>query len=418
VFNLVVVILSLYVLIVAMCPGEYRFVATICYLCCWTPSFLLLTYAWWRVGKRNGVHLGLLANFVMQGGIMGTSFALVLNTTLIASWSNLSPACNPMEITMTLSCNIAAASMWILTPGLVEETFKAVWLFFRLRRSVDDVPATCCFCLPASRSFNCGCWYKLAPSPYHVVLCAIASGAGFECMENVLYVFQKSGVLARAPAGATSTTTTTTVPDPNVPALPTTDPMMLMLITAIGRMPFSMVHMVWTGLIGLGLARRMFLSGSRRPSLPLIILPSMIAHGVSDYALSAMGAAANSGDGGLAYLFFPLARFASVGSCCLIGRQTGCRGVCGCADRCCFAPGFWQDMFGIDGLPARAADASSDSRGDSLVGPPISATSAVNASMDQQHVVAPRATYEMHRQAQDPPATQLSHVPSRESGQN
>merc|ERR1712194_517810 len=141
--------------------------------CCWTPSFLLLTYAWCRVGKCNCVPLGLLANFVIQGGIMGTSFALVLNTTLIVSWHNISPTCNPMEITMTLPCNVAAAVMWILTPGLVEETFKSVWLFFRLRRSVDDVPATCCFCLPASRSFNGGCWYKLAPSPYHVVLCTM-----------------------------------------------------------------------------------------------------------------------------------------------------------------------------------------------------------------------------------------------------
>merc|ERR1740138_1464487 len=88
-----------------------------------------------------------------------------------------------------------AALMWVLTPGLVEETFKSVWLFFRLRRSSDDLPSTCCFCLPAAGPWDCGCWYKLAPTPYHVFLCALASGAGFECLENGLYVFQKSQVL-------------------------------------------------------------------------------------------------------------------------------------------------------------------------------------------------------------------------------
>merc|ERR1719203_381104 len=112
---------------------------------------------------------------------------------------------------MTPACNTIAAIMWVLTPGLVEETFKSLWLFFRLRRSVADIPAKCCFCLPASHGYDCGCWYKLAPTPYHVLLCALASGAGFECMENLLYVFEKSGVMTPAHDGHGTTTTSTTL---------------------------------------------------------------------------------------------------------------------------------------------------------------------------------------------------------------
>merc|ERR1712070_693523 len=102
-------------------------------------------------------------------------------------------------MSMTAACTTEAALMWIFTPGLVEETFKSVWLFFRLRRGPEDVPAKCCLCLPSTGAYDCGCWYKLAPTPYHVLLCALASGAGFECLENVFYVFSKSGVLGDLP---------------------------------------------------------------------------------------------------------------------------------------------------------------------------------------------------------------------------
>merc|ERR1712072_943257 len=94
----------------------------------------------------------------------------------------------------TTLCQVKSALMWVLTPGLVEETFKAVWLFLRLYRNPEDLPRRCCLgVLPAAHSYDCGCWHKLAPTPYHVILCSLACGAGFECLENVFYVFCKTG---------------------------------------------------------------------------------------------------------------------------------------------------------------------------------------------------------------------------------
>merc|ERR1712232_960932 len=55
------------------------------------------------------------------------------------------------------------------------------------------------------------------------------------------------------------------------------------------------------------------------------------------------------GEPGLAVIFFPIFLVASVGSCCLIGRQTGCRGMCACSESCCFAFRFWEIMFGDEG---------------------------------------------------------------------
>jgi len=357
---------------------------TFSFLCCWLTSVMLMTFAWFRVGKPNGVQPGLLANFFMQGGVMGALLAIVLNSSLLMSWVNLSPLCNPMTITMNAACNAEAALMWVLTPGLVEETFKAIWLFCRLRRSPDDLPGKCCFCLPAIRGFDCGCWYKLAPTPYHVILCAFASGAGFEVLENILYVFGKSGVLSSVGDTMTRTiTTTVTLAAENISSssgsevtaattttLTTTSwnplvdesPPIIMVVTAVARMPSSVMHMVWTGLIGFGLARRLFLEDARRPSLLMVLLPSMIAHGLGDYALSAMSSAEEAQKPGLPLLFFPLFLTVSVGSCFLMGRLTGCRGLFCCDESCCCAAGFWESLFGSIPDPSRA----------DLVGQPLS----------------------------------------------
>merc|ERR1712217_637756 len=90
-------------------------------------------------------------------------------------------------------CYAVSAIEWILTPGLIEETFKVVWLALRLHRTPSELPRTCCFgTLQAGHTNQCGCWHKLAQTPYHVFVCAIACGAGFECVENVDYVFKKN----------------------------------------------------------------------------------------------------------------------------------------------------------------------------------------------------------------------------------
>merc|ERR1712151_1247330 len=111
----------------------HQVAVTVAYICCWLTAFLVLATAYCRIGQPNGVPLGLLANFFLQGGVMGLLFAMLLNTLMLGSWQVLSHDCNPMTIMMTFVCNVEAALEWILTPGLIEETFKSLWLFFRLR---------------------------------------------------------------------------------------------------------------------------------------------------------------------------------------------------------------------------------------------------------------------------------------------
>lgn len=301
---------------------------TFSYACCWLSGGLALAAAWCRVGRGSGVSPGLIANFFCGGGLLGSTFAVVLNSELMASWISISPNCNPTNIKMDVGCNVLAELLWILTPGLVEETSKSVWLFFRLRRSAEDLPGRCCFCLPASSRHDCGCWFKLAPTPYHVLLCALASGAGFESFENLLYVFWNSGVFA----------------DPKDPK----EAAQAMVTVAASRLAMSSMHMIWTGLIGLGLARRMFLPLTQRPSLLPVLLPSMLAHGTFDYSLSALQAASKAKQGDVAVLFFGVFVGVIIASCCLFGHLTGCKGTCFCADSCCCAPDFWENLFGAD----------------------------------------------------------------------
>lgn len=328
-----------------LCTPDHEAEVTISYICCWISSALVLNAAWRRVGRPNKVPVGLLANFFIHGGVLGTFFASFINSSLKALWGELSPNCNLQTMQRTPACHVGAAAMWVLTPGLVEETFKSVWLFFRLRRGPEDVPRRCCLCLPSFRAYDCGCWYKLAPTPYHVFLCALASGAGFECMENLVYVFLHSGVLLSGSSDAPSED----APSKNV------DPWELMLFIAMTRAVFSLMHMLWTGFVGLGLAAHLFLPEERRPRLITILLPSMCLHGFFDYALSALRAANPL----VAVLLLLSLVTVSIGSFVVICFLTGCR-----KNSCCCAPGFFERLYqggeqeGISlvGLPVRTSD--------------------------------------------------------------
>eukprot|EP00929_Paragymnodinium_shiwhaense_P071036 TRINITY_DN36089_c0_g1_i2.p1 TRINITY_DN36089_c0_g1~~TRINITY_DN36089_c0_g1_i2.p1 ORF type:complete len:455 (+),score=27.12 TRINITY_DN36089_c0_g1_i2:71-1435(+) len=263
------------------------------YILCWLGSFVIIGYTWYQVGRPNAVPPGLVANFFIWGGLLGVFISVVLNSDLMISWLKVSPQCN-MAVMMeaTWRCNALAATMWVLTPGLVEETFKAIWLFFRLRKAPDDFPGDGCLgwdCagLPARYPLfgpvlrfiaslsDCRCWFKLAPTPAHVLLCAMACGAGFGCLENVMYVFCKTGTV--------TIDTAVCRPDAN---------MMQKKITALTiastRVATSALHIVWTALIGIGLSRRMFSPPEERPWIITIVAPSMLTHGLYDYAVSAM----------------------------------------------------------------------------------------------------------------------------------
>lgn len=317
---------------------QYFWTVVLSYALCWLISSLVLFYAWWRVGRCNGVQLGLLAMFFLTGGILGVVFAALLEIIEETAWMSLSKGCNLMFIPMTPACNAAAATMWILTPGLMEETGKAIWLFWRLRRTSRQLPGSCCFGLfPASHSYDCGCWYKLAPTPYHVILTALAAGAGFECLENIMYVFVTTDALTRLgnPGGSN------------------------LLSIAELRCVTSGLHVAWTGLIGFGLARKLFLPEDQQPSLLCVVLPSIILHGLYDYALAAMPWVKWSVQMGVLNVegaedyneFFVLLLLAtSLGSCLIVACLAGlsCCGMGGGASwSCCCYPGFWEHRYGV-----------------------------------------------------------------------
>ena len=75
------------------------------------------------------------------------------------------------------------------------------------------------------------------PPPQHVLLAAVAAGAGFEAVENLEYGLAMASTEAN---------------------------MALPVVIIRGFFP---MHICWTGMIGVGLARRLFLPRKQSPSL-------------------------------------------------------------------------------------------------------------------------------------------------------
>merc|ERR1711964_758138 len=58
-----------------------------------------------------------------------------------------------------------------------------------------------------------------------------------------------------------------------------------MVAVGLARAATSGLHTIWTGLVGLGLARKLFLPAPLQPSLLAVLLPPMILHGLFDYSV-------------------------------------------------------------------------------------------------------------------------------------
>ncbi|CAE8636966.1 unnamed protein product, partial [Polarella glacialis] len=82
---------------------------------------------------------------------------------------------------------------WILTAGIIEESFKFVALL-RLRPSPGKVFETanrCCCKIP----FLPRAWFlRLADSPLAVALCGVAAGGGLATTENFMYIFSQESI--------------------------------------------------------------------------------------------------------------------------------------------------------------------------------------------------------------------------------
>lgn len=233
------------------------------FLACWSIPILLVLVAWCRIGRPHAVPLNLLAHFLLYGGVLGSSFALISKFCIYHFFLLVSPDCNLEAFQLRERCVELSVLMWIAFSGLVEETSKAIWLFYRLRRYSNELPARCCCLFPSSGcgGINCACWFLLAPTPYHVILCALSAGAGFEIVENLVYVFSKKSLYDAHPLFHAER-------------------------ADLLRLSDSMMHIACTGLIGVGLARKLFpqpVLGRTSPSLMEVLVPSIVLHGLYDF---------------------------------------------------------------------------------------------------------------------------------------
>lgn len=227
------------------------------FFACGAPVLILLL-AWWRLG--DGVPLGFLASMYLHSTILSIVLSAFGELLMTPIWARSFPDCQlgftaPHAISpRTERCGFLGFAAWLSIPGMIEETFKAVWFFYRLRRSPNDVPETCCGGMFFSQSNgDCGWWFKLAPTPQHVLLAAVAAGAGFEAVENLSYGLAAKEVDLALP-----------------------------VVIIRGFIP---LHICWTGMIGVGLARRLFLPRKQSPSLFGMLWPAMLLHGMSDYSV-------------------------------------------------------------------------------------------------------------------------------------
>merc|ERR1711862_286738 len=93
-----------------------------------------------------------------------------------------------------MRCICISAIQWILTAGVIEESFKFA-ILLRLRSSMRSVlrdieACSCGDAVPLPR----GWWLKLADSPLAVALCGVAAGGGLATTENFVYIFSHDNI--------------------------------------------------------------------------------------------------------------------------------------------------------------------------------------------------------------------------------
>lgn len=268
--------------------AKYRKLFTVYAMCCTIFSAVLVpVIAYWRIGKEKNIAFGLLVDFFWWGGLGGTTICGYLNTCNIFFFGTITPSCAIAQEKSgsDFVCQLWQIIQWCLTPGLWEELFKSGWILWRIKtkpwwvqgdgQSCNDncqsnaVPRTWCFCCPTK---DCTCWWRLAETPEAVFLCALAAGAGFEAIENIQYMlpatfrnFQQHPDEAQNAQGQNAR-----------------DLALNTLYTNTFR-ALMILHIVWTGYIGLRFAQRFFSVPEKQPTLVSIFLPVMILHGLWDW---------------------------------------------------------------------------------------------------------------------------------------
>eukprot|EP00933_Yihiella_yeosuensis_P027792 TRINITY_DN2164_c1_g1_i1.p1 TRINITY_DN2164_c1_g1~~TRINITY_DN2164_c1_g1_i1.p1 ORF type:complete len:394 (-),score=54.55 TRINITY_DN2164_c1_g1_i1:61-1242(-) len=236
------------------------------YICTFIAALMWVWYLWHSTTREGEVPLGLLVSIWFTTGTISVGCCSFCNWAMVQLWAWMNPYCYitypadnwPWDYTSG-KCMAINVVQWILTAGIIEESFKFVALL-RLRPDAGKVAqaANCCRCkLP----FIPRAWFlRLADSPLAVALCGVAAGGGLATTENFMYIFSQESIDKAFKEGD--------------------------LESAYGRIAASFAHMVWTGYAACGLAKWQFLppgDPARPKSRASYILAPIVLHGLYNW---------------------------------------------------------------------------------------------------------------------------------------
>jgi RsiW-degrading membrane proteinase PrsW (M82 family) len=224
-------------------------------------------------GIPAGIPVGLLAESFWWGGIGGVLCAIIGEVNTSAFFAAISPDCNTgtthIDDSPSEACQVGLLVQLIMIPGFWEELFKAIWVCIRFKKEamwtlpVEDVcgertrtervPRTTCYCFPST---ICTFWWRVASRPEAVFLSAMAAAAGFEAIENIEYMFPVTFNKRNS--------------------------MEVNMAINLFRAVLA-THVLWSGLVGIRFAQRLFAPDDKKPSLVMTLLPSMVLHGLWDF---------------------------------------------------------------------------------------------------------------------------------------
>lgn len=236
------------------------------YICTFIAAMLWVWYLWRSTTREGEVPLGLLVSVWFTTGTLSVGCCSICNWAMVQLWAWMNPYCYitypadnwPWDYTST-KCIMVNVVQWILTAGIIEESFKFVSLL-RLRPDQSKV---------LEGSQRCGCrlpflpkawWMRLADTPLAVALCGVAAGGGLATTENFMYIFSQESIEKAFGEGD--------------------------LESAYGRIAASFAHMVWTGYAACGLAKWQFLAPgdpARPRSRSHYLLAPIVLHGLYNW---------------------------------------------------------------------------------------------------------------------------------------
>jgi len=252
------------------CPNGYCvggwWTVTRMYICTFIAALVWVWYLWKSTSREGEVPPGLLVSVWFTAGTLSVGCCSLCNWAMVQLWAWMDPYCYitypadnwPWDYTSG-KCMMKNVVQWILTAGIIEESFKFVALL-RLRPSPAKVKAGLDWCRCKIPFVPRAWWMRLADSPLAVALCGVAAGGGLATTENFMYIFSGESIDK---------------------AFNDND-----LESAYGRIAASFAHMVWTGYAACGLAKWQFLppgDPARPRRRTSYLLAPIVLHGLYNW---------------------------------------------------------------------------------------------------------------------------------------